>query len=311
MVSGGGAIELRLGHSPDPDDAFMWWPLEADEGREAAVSDPRFRFTSVPRDIESLNRLACGDAAGELLEITALSCAAYPAAAGRYLLTACGSSVGEGYGPKLVAREPRPAESLRGARIAVPGRRTTAYTVASLLLGAGGFTPVEIDFDRIEQAVAAGEVEAGVVIHEGQLTFASHGLHLVEDLGAWWRARTGLPLPLGANAVRRDLARSLGIDGLRAIAELLRRSVEHALAHREEGTRRALRFARGLDAELADRFIGLYVNRWSLDYGEAGRVAVARLLGAAAAAGLVEPLREVEFLGDAGIEAVPVRIEPL
>jgi 1,4-dihydroxy-6-naphthoate synthase len=310
VVSGDAKVELRLGHSPDPDDAFMWWPLEAD-GRPAAVSDPRFRFRSVPRDIESLNRLACGDVAGEALEITALSCAAYPAAAERYLLTACGSSVGEGYGPKLVARSPVAAAALRGARIAVPGRRTTAFTVASLLLGPEAFTPVEIDFDRIEEAVAAGEVEAGVVIHEGQLTFESKGLHLVEDLGAWWRSRTGLPLPLGANAVRRDLAGTVGEAGLRSIAGLLRRSVEHALAHRDEGTRRAMGFARGLDASLADRFIGMYVNRWTLDYGPTGRAAVARLLGAAAAAGLVPPLTEVEFLDAAGRERVPVAIEGL
>lgn len=309
-MSGEAAAELRLGHSPDPDDAFMWWPLE-EEGGPAAVADARFRFRSVPRDIESLNRLACGDAPGDLLEITALSCAAYPAAADRYLLTACGSSVGEGYGPKLVAGTPCDAASLRGARIAVPGRRTTAFTVASLLLGAGAFTPIEVDFDRIEEAVAAGEVDAGVVIHEGQLTFASKGLHLVEDLGAWWRSRTGLPLPLGANAMRRDLVETVGESGMQAIAGLLRRSVEHALAHREEGTRRALGFARGLDPTLADRFIGMYVNRWTLDYGPTGRAAVARLLGAAAAEGLVPSLAEVEFLDGDGRERVPVAIEPL
>lgn len=299
-------LDLRIGHSPDPDDAFMWWPLEGTAGTLAAVRDPRVRFRSVALDIESLNRLARSTRPGEALEITALSCAAYPAVADRYLLTACGSSIGDGYGPKLVATTPRDAASLRGSEIAIPGRHTTAYAVLCLLLGPDAFTPIEIEFDQIEAAVSGGRVEAGVVIHEGQLTYERHGLHLVEDLGAWWRGRTGLPLPLGANAVRRDLEGTLGGAGLRGLAGLLRRSVEHALAHPEEGTRHALRFARGLEAELAERFIGLYVNRWSLDYGPQGRAAVGRLLGEAAAIGVVPPIAEVEFLSPEGVERVRV-----
>lgn len=291
---------LRLGHSPDPDDAFMWWPLEGDEGEAPRVADPRFRFECVPLDIESLNRRAEEASPADRLEITALSCAAYPRVADRYVLTACGSSVGEGYGPKLVAKPGRDLASLAGARVAIPGRRTTAFVTSSLLLGPGSFTPVEIDFDRIEQAVAGGEVDAGVVIHEGQLTYARHGLELLVDLGAWWRERTGLPLPLGANAVSRELAEELGDEGAASLAGLLRRSVEHAMEHREESIRRALGFARGLEVELADEFVGLYVNRWTLDYGDVGRRAVARLLGEAASAGLVPRLAQVDFLGPDG-----------
>lgn len=297
---------LRLGHSPDPDDAFMWWPLEGGDGEAPRVADPRYRFECVPLDIESLNRRAEQAAPADRLEITALSCAAYPRVADRYVLTACGSSVGEGYGPKLVSKPGRDLASLAGARIAIPGRRTTAFVTTSLLLGADRFTPVEIDFDRIEQAVAAGEVDAGVVIHEGQLTYARHGLELLVDLGAWWRDRHGLPLPLGANAVSRALAEELGDEGAASLAGLLRRSVEHAMEHREESIRRALGFARGLEAELADEFVGLYVNRWTLDYGAVGRRAVATLLGEAARAGLVPPLARVEFLGPEGRVDEPI-----
>ena len=291
---------LRLGHSPDPDYAFMWWPLEGGDGEAPRVADPRFRFECVPLDIESLNRRAEEASHEDRLEITAISCAAYPRVADRYVLTACGSSVGEGYGPKLVAKPGRDLASLAGARIAIPCRLTTAFVTSSMLLGPDRFTPVEIDFDRIEQAVASGEVDAGVVIHEGQLTFARHGLELLVDLGSWWRDRTGLPLPLGANAVSRDLAASLGDEGAASLAGLLRRSVEHAMEHREESIRRALGFARGLEAELADEFVGLYVNRWTLDYGDVGRRAVARLLGEAADAGLVPRLEQVDFLGPDG-----------
>lgn len=300
---------LRLGHSPDPDDAFMWWPLEGGDGDPPRVSDPRFRFECVPLDIESLNRRAEQAAPADRLEVTALSCAAYPRVADRYLLTACGSSVGEGYGPKLVAKPGRDLDSLVGGRIAIPGRRTTAFVTSSLLLGPDRFTPVEIDFDRIEQAVAAGEVDAGVVIHEGQLTFARHGLELLVDLGAWWRDRTGLPLPLGANAVSRSLAADLGERGAAELSGLLRRSVEHAMEHREESIRRALGFARGLEVELADEFVGLYVNRWTLDYGPVGRRAVAKLLGEAAKAGLVPRLEEVEFLGPEGRVTQPIEAD--
>jgi 1,4-dihydroxy-6-naphthoate synthase len=188
---------LRLGHSPDPDDAFMWWPLLELGGGPARIASPRFRFEAVPADIEALNRRA--KAGEDLLEISAFSCATYARIADRYALTACGSSVGDGYGPKVVARSARSPESLRGAHLAIPGEGTTAFLVTSLMLGPGSFRATAVPFKEIPRRVAAGEFDAGIVIHEGQLTFAEEGLSLVEDLGRWWRAQTGLPLPLGGS----------------------------------------------------------------------------------------------------------------
>jgi len=257
---------LRLGHSPDPDDAFMWWPLLELDGRPAAVSSPRFRFEAVPADIEALNRRAA--AGGDLLEISAFSCATYARIAARYALTACGSSVGDGYGPKVVARAARTADSLRGAHVAIPGEGTTAFLVTSLLVGPGSFRATAVPFKEIPHRVAAGEFDAGVVIHEGQLTFERDGLVLVEDLGRWWKARTGLPLPLGANGVLRDLDARHGPGTMAEVAALLERSIRHALDHREESIRYAMGFADGMTTELADRFVGMYVNHWTLDSPE-------------------------------------------
>jgi 1,4-dihydroxy-6-naphthoate synthase len=281
-------IELTLGHSPDPDDAFMWWPLFGVDGGEPEIRDERFRFTQVCDDIESMNRRATGPA-DRLLDITAMSCANLPLAAHRYAVTACGSSVGDGYGPKLVSRDPMSLEQLQasGAVIAVPGVRTTSFMALSLLLGAGRFRFAEVPFDQLMPAVEAGDFAAGVVIHEGQLQYRSRGLHLVMDLGAWWTRRTGLPLPLGLNAVRRDLDARHGAGTVQAVHRLLERSVAHAMAHRDRGIRYAMRFARGLEAELAGEFVDLYVNAMSLDFGDRGREAIARLLSEAAAAGLV------------------------
>jgi len=292
-MSSSSTIALTLGHSPDPDDAFMWWPLF--EGR---VRLDGLAFTQVTDDIESLNRRAAGPQS-LLLDITAMSCANAPGVRDRYLVTACGASVGDGYGPKLVATAATTVESLchRNALIAVPGLRTTAFLVASLLLGRGRFRPIEVPFERIEDAVRSGEVDAGVVIHESQLTFESKGLVLVEDLGRWWRARTGLVLPLGVNAVRRDLDQRLGEGTLARVCTALDRSVQYALAHREQGVERALRFARGLDAETAGRFVDLYVNRWTLDMGDAGRQAVSRLIAEAVHAGLLASDAAVDFAG--------------
>lgn len=294
---------LTLGHSPDPDDAFMWWPLF-----EGLVTLEGFSFRQVAEDIETLNRRAAGDPS-ELLDITAMSCANAPLVADRYLVTGCGASVGDGYGPKLVAREPVTVDDLRdrSARIAVPGRRTTAFLAATLLLGCGRFLPVEVPFERIEDAVRSGEVDAGVVIHEGQLMFERRGLRLVEDLGRWWRKRTGLLLPLGVNAVRRDLESRCGTGTIARVCDALERSVRYAVAHRDEGVRRALRSARGIDAETADRFVALYVNRWSIDLGDAGRRAVERLISEAAAAGLLPAGASVAFAGD----SAPDTLHPL
>ncbi len=277
---------LSLAHSPDPDDAFMWWPLFELEGREPRVISERFRYAPVTADIETLNeRSETGD-----YEITAISCAQYARVAERYVLTACGSSMGDAYGPKLVARYCATLEDLRSSRatIAVPGTRTSAFAALNLLLGPGTFRFQAVPFDHIIEAVASGDFDAGVVIHEGQLTFASAGLHLVQDLGSWWTGQTGLPLPLGVNVVRRDLDELFGEGSLDQIADDLLRSVEYAIEHRTEGVEYAMHFARGMETSLADEFIGLYVNRLTLDFGERGRAAVETFFRACARAGLIE-----------------------
>lgn len=274
---------IRLGHSPDPDDVFMWWPLF----EPAVVSSDRFVFEPVLIDIESANRQAEGD--GDLLEITALSCGQYPRVADRYVMTACGSSIGDGYGPKLVAAKPMTTDDLREGNptIAIPGDRTTAAMVTSLLLGSGSFRPIEVPFKEVGAVVKRGEADAGVVIHEGQLTFQDDGLVLVEDLGRWWGERTGLPLPLGLNVVRRDLEDLFGPGSLAEIARMLEASVNHARAHPEEALARAQEHAGGLAPSLTKAFVELYVNRMTVDVGERGLRAVERLLDEAAAEGLV------------------------
>lgn len=285
--------EIRLGHSPDPDDAFMWWPL-LDLGEGPRVASPRFRFTAVPCDIQALNTRAAQG--GDDLEVTAVSVATYPRIAERYALTACGSSVGDGYGPKIVARRPMAVGELRGARIAIPGEGTTAFLVTTLLLGKGAFRHETVPFKEIPDAVAAGHFDAGVVIHEGQLTFAAQGLVLVEDLGRWWRQETGLLLPLGANCVLRALDARHGAGTCRAVAGLLEQSVRYAMDHRAESIQYALGFARDMTAQLADEFISLYVNAWTLDYGPQGRRAVRELLSRAADKGLLPRVPDPEFV---------------
>ncbi len=290
-----GPIVLRLGHSPDPDDAFMWWPLMSIDGRPPRVDTGSFTFETVAEDIEALNQRA----ERAELDITAISCAHYPRVRQDYRLTACGASVGDGYGPKLVAPRKLPLAALRdaGATIAVPGTRTTAFLATSLLLGPGSFRYEVVPFDRIIDEVASGRFTAGVVIHEGQLTFGDHGLTLLRDLGAWWTERTGLPLPLGANAISRRLDQRFGAGSIEAITAMLRASVTYALDHRDESVQYALGFARGMDAATADRFVSMYVNHWTLDYGDRGREAVRRLLDDAHAAGLTPAAGEVDFVG--------------
>ncbi len=274
---------LQLGHSPDADDVFMWWPLFEEGADPPRIRSERFRFVPVRDDIEAMNRRALvGD-----LEITAISCAHYAAVADRYVLTACGASVGEGYGPRIVTREPMGRDELRGRRIAVPGLHTTACTALAVLLGPGSFEPVEVPFQEITDRVEDGTFEAGLVIHEAQLTYERQGLHLVEDLGRWWSERFELPLPLGANVVRRDLDEVHGAGALADVAATLLRSVRYSMAHREESVRRALEFAGADDAELTAEFVDLYVNRWTLQFGEVGLRAVRTLLDEAHRAGLV------------------------
>ncbi len=285
---------LRLGHSPDPDDAFMWWPLLSVDSRPPCLESARFRFTAEPADIQALNERAV--AGHDDLEITAVSVATYPRICQRYAITACGSSVGDGYGPKIVARQPMEPAQLRGKSIAIPGTGTTAFLATSLMLGANAFTHRTIPFKSIPQAVAAGEFDAGVVIHEGQLTFADHGLCLVEDLGRWWQQESGLPLPLGANCILRSLDQTHGPGTCTHVAGLLEQSVRYAMAHRAQSIQYALRFAEGMTQELADQFIGLYVNAWTLDYGPTGRRAVQELLRRAADAGLLPHVPAPEFV---------------
>jgi 1,4-dihydroxy-6-naphthoate synthase len=274
---------IRVAHSPDSDDAFMFYALSQ------GLVDTPFRYVHELCDIETLNRRALR---GEL-EVSAVSIHAYAYLAEHYALLSSGSSMGDGYGPRLVSRLPRPEDpraALRGRRVAVPGQLTTAYL--TLRLYQPQFEPVVVPFDRIEGGVAAGEHPVGLLIHEGQLTYGDRGLTLWEDLGAWWKRTTELPLPLGGNVVRRDL----GPDVVRQVARDVRASVAYALEHRSAALAHAQRFSRGLDPERADAFVGMYVNAWTLDYGPVGRRAVRALLDQAAAADLVPHRVSVEFV---------------
>ena len=273
---------IRLGHSPDPDDAFMFWALAEDR-----VDTRGFEFEHVLQDIETLNRWALDGR----LETTAISLHAYPFVQNRYVLLPHGASMGAGYGPIVVAREPMTAEELRRVDLAVPGRMTTAYLVLRLYLG--DFTSRELPFDRILDEVRSGRADAGLLIHEGQLTFEAEGLAKVVDLGEWWLLETGLPLPLGVNVARRDL----GPDVLRDLSAVLRESIQVGLDNRGEAMEYALRFGRGLDIRLADRFVGMYVNELTCDYGEEGRQAVRELLRRAEELGTYEQPVRVEFVG--------------
>jgi 1,4-dihydroxy-6-naphthoate synthase len=268
------ADTITVAHSPDSDDAFMFYALA--EGR---VDTEGLSFRHELSDIESLNRRAM---AGELA-VTAVSFHAYAHLADRYLLLPHGASFGDGYGPVVVTREPMSREAIDSGAVVVasPGTRTTA--ALALRLWAPGARTTEMPFDRIEGAVKAGDVAAGVLIHEGQLTFEEQGLSAAVDLGRWWKEETGLPLPLGGNVVRRDL----GPDAIGRISRALSRSIEYGLAHREAALDHAMRYARGLDRSKADRFVGMYVNSWTRGYGERGRLAVQTLLDRGHAAGLL------------------------
>lgn len=294
---------LHIGHSPDPDDAFMWYPLAnfpdgAGPGGKTyrpCIDTGPYDFVHVLEDIQSLNERA----EKSELEITAVSIHQYPYIADRYALTSCGSSMGDGYGPMLVAKPGRftkkdLADSLRHARLAIPGERTTAFLATSLWLGRKPVDYEVVMFDQIIPAVAAGQFDAGLIIHEGQLTYADAGLECLFDLGQWWTSTRKLPLPLGGNCIRRDL----GAD-MRPICRILLDSIEYALEHRAESVEYALNYARDMGADLADRFVGMYVNKWTLDYGQHGRAAVNQLLREAVAADLVPDCGEVDFINPA------------
>jgi len=275
------SVTLQLAHSPDSDDAFMFYALATGK-----VRLPGVKFNHVLCDIETLNHAAHK----ETYDVTAVSFYGYTFVADKYILLDCGASFGEGYGPIVVASHPIKKNELAGKKIAVAGTRTTSYL--ALKIFEPNVETVTMPFDKIMAAVQAKEVEAGLLIHEGQLLFSQIGLHKVVDLGQWWQESTGLPLPLGANAIRR----SLGADMGRQVARIIRESVAYALEHREPAVEYALQFARDMDPLLADKFIGMYVNRWTLDYGEDGRRAVRELYSRGIAAGLVAPSFTVDFL---------------
>lgn len=276
---------IRVAHSPDSDDAFMFYALA-----EGLIDTGDLRYVHELQDIESLNRRALQAE----LEVTAVSIHAYAHLADRYALLSSGSSMGDGYGPRLVSKAKRPADpraALRGTRIAIPGKLTTAFL--ALKLFQPDFEPVVMPFDRIEAAVHAGEVPVGLLIHEGQLTYADDGLELWADLGAWWLESTGLPLPLGGNVVRRDLGPAVTAQ----VARDLKASIEYALAHRQPALAHAKRFNRGISDERTDTFVGMYVNQWTVDYGPRGRQAVQLLLDRGHEAGVIPHRVVVDFIG--------------
>jgi 1,4-dihydroxy-6-naphthoate synthase len=273
---------ITVGHSPDPDDAFMFYALAHDK-----IDTGDLTFRHELQDIETLNRRALR---GEL-EVTAVSIHAYALLVDKYALLPSGCSMGDRYGPMVVAKRPMTIDELKRVRIAVPGTLTTAFLALRLLLPEG-FEYEVVPFDQIIGVVAEGKFDAGLIIHEGQLTFQNQGLHLVVDLGVWWQQKTGLPLPLGGNVVRRDL----GDETIRQISRLLKESIRYALAHRDDALAYALRYARDMDKGLADRFVGMYVNDWTLDYGPRGREAVRRLLQEAHKAGVIREPVSVEFV---------------
>jgi 1,4-dihydroxy-6-naphthoate synthase len=272
---------IRVAHSPDSDDAFMFYALA-----EGKIDTGDLRYVHELQDIESLNQRALKAE----LEVTAVSIHAYAYLSERYALLPHGSSMGDRYGPRLVARTTMTRGDVRGKRIAVPGPLTTAYL--ALQLYEPDFEAVMTPFDQIEDAVVNGEVDAGLLIHEGQLTFGERGLHLVADMGEWWYQETGLPLPLGGNVVRKDL----GDDLIRTVSRHLRASIAYGLEHRVKALDHAMQFSRGLDRGKADEFVGMYVNDWTLDYGDRGRAAVRALLERGVQQGLIDRPVSIEFV---------------
>jgi 1,4-dihydroxy-6-naphthoate synthase len=273
--------EIKLAHSPDSDDAFMFYALATHK-----LPTPGYKYTHVLSDIQSLNEAALT----ETYDVTAVSFAAYPSLRDKYILLDCGASFGEGYGPIVVSTKSMRPEELKGKRVGVPGLKTSAYL--SLKLYQPDFEAVVMPFDKIIEAVKNDVVEAGLLIHEGQLFFPQLGLHKVVDLGIWWQELTGLPLPLGGNAVRRALGPDMG----RLISKTIRDSVSYGLEHREEALNYAMQFARDMDTELADKFVGMYVNKWTLGYGEKGKKAVRELIERGTTVGLLPGPAKVEFL---------------
>jgi len=273
--------EISVAHSPDSDDAFMFYGLATNKVRVQGL-----KFTHTLTDIETLNRKAMEG----FYDVSAISFHAYPYVQDKYALMPCGGSVGEQYGPMVVAPRMFGLEELKHMKVAVPGTMTTAYL--ALKLFAPKIETAVVPFDQIIPQVVAGKFEAGLIIHEGQLTYERSGLHRILDLGKWWHELTGLPLPLGGNAIRREL----GPDLIASVTRALRNSIQYALDHREPALAYAMQFARDLDPQMADRFVGMYVNERTLDYGEDGKEAVARLLEMGYRAGIIPNKPEVEFV---------------
>jgi 5,8-dihydroxy-2-naphthoate synthase len=276
-------VEIKVAHSPDSDDAFMFYALATHK-----LPTPGYKFAHVLSDIQSLNEAALT----ETYDVTALSFAAYPVVRDKYILLDCGASFGEGYGPIVVSTKPMKGHEMAGKRIAVPGLKTSAFL--ALKLYECDFEAVVMPFDKIIDSVRDNLVDAGLIIHEGQLFYPEKGLHRVIDLGIWWQEQTGLPLPLGGNAVRRALGPETG----RQIAKTIRDSVRYGLEHREEALNYAMQFAREMDAELVDQFVGMYVNQWTLGYGEKGQQAVKELIERGTRARLLPGPPTVEFLSE-------------
>jgi 1,4-dihydroxy-6-naphthoate synthase len=276
--------KLTLGHSPDSDDAFMFYGLAKDK-----IDSDGLEFEHILRDIQTLNTWAMDGK----LDTTAISLHAYAHVQDKYALLAHGASVGDQYGPMVVARKGDEPSDLEGKRIAIPGRMTTAYLAFQIYMDGRQFEAVDTYFGAIMDDVAAGKVDAGVIIHEGQLTYADSGLSLIVDLGVWWQKETGAPLPLGVNAIRRDL----GDDLMQRMSRVMRRSIEYSLGHREEALEYALQFARDMPAATADKFVGMYVNDFTLDLGERGKRGVEALLTEGARRKLIPPvLQPVTFI---------------
>jgi len=286
--SGKGPREITVAHSPDSDDAFMFYGMATSK-----IRVPDVKFTHTLCDIETLNRKALEG----FYDITAISFHAYPYIQDKYAVMPTGGSVGEGYGPMIVAARGIPLDEIAGCRIAVPGTMTTAYLVLKLF--APDIATEVVPFDQIIPKVLGGKYEAGLIIHEGQLTFNKSGLHKILDMGKWWRDQTGLPLPLGGNAIRRDL----GPELMAACCTALRDSIRYALDNRDEALQYAMQFARDVEPQMIDKFVAMYVNERTLDYGKDGREAITRLLEMGYAAGIIPHKPAVDFVGDAA--AIP------
>ena len=276
-------IEIKIAHSPDSDDAFMFYGLATNK-----VRVPGMKFTHVLCDIETLNHKAMTEA---FFDVTAISFHAYPYVQHNYALMPSGGSVGDGYGPMIVASKPLSLDDVKKVKIAIPGTLTTA-TLALRLFAPNVETEV-VEFDKIIPAVLEGKYDAGLIIHEGQLTYDKSGLHRILDLGKWWRDLTGLPLPLGANAIRK----TLGPETIAKVCKALRDSIQHALDHRDEALAYAMQFARDLDPALANQFVGMYVNERTLNYGDDGREAIRKLLEMGHDRGIIPMKANVDFVG--------------